>query len=555
MNNSVTLYKSPYTLSSVKQPYFDDESIRDTYLSSIPVKQFSLNFNINLLRGLKLELKLPIDITVCEDYNLVLVVYNNKKYFAYIYDYEQISVGNTKVYCERSVFWEVPDIFSKFESYLIERATFSEIEFNDKTGIVYPELRYKQDVPFSITPTLGQYDTLMIRATVLICSRVPDTDSETYYGSYKQQAYCYLLPQHFTGTALYYKDSSDNIHRFTKHSPSDLVKIIDSLSPYIISMYDVQLPFREYNNGYILPFYGKLIRLKVTDVTYYVYNFYNNADIYKLNVIVSPYQRLRIYFCSPYDYVDLDNGLTFGSNVTLTVKYTFGSTMEMVVEIDTSTDSPINGTRLIYTIRGSAGFVRDQKSVWNAENRYYDTIANNEIERRVASSVITTISEAGVGVFQASLGSELLGGSNIIRSVGTLAGATADAVYSEKLKALNKKQNEEKPSTFVGASNYESLLYSIGEFYIQNFIPYSSDINEFFESSKNYGIDCVLSYKSLKERLNTFVIDNRKFFIKGYCRVSDGANIVENFYTQFITRLTDGVLFISTSDIAMSKEV
>lgn len=154
MNNSITLYKIDCLYSGDVKPMFKNVAARTAYLERSEHRLVELN-NPNIVIGARMQLTcvIPIDINEAFEYNFCVLKYNDKEYFADIYDAYMVSYGNTRLECKRNVLFEVIEPLSYFKDFEIERGN---VKYNGGGKQIYFKadgLRNTLNYAYLPTPT------------------------------------------------------------------------------------------------------------------------------------------------------------------------------------------------------------------------------------------------------------------------------------------------------------------------------------------------------------------------------------------------------------------
>lgn len=273
MNNSIILYKLPFTHSSASQPYFMSENARDNFLNNCQKYEAPLNDpNIFIGRSFDLSFVYPIDISIADDYNFVVVTYNNTKYFAYVIDCEMTSIGYTRFFCKRSFLFEIVNYLSHFESFNIFRFTIPYEKYYKNCKYYLPsEIRYeKYTAPLKFSLKDDNSEIRLIPCYIVNCTQLPSPNKEEYNNILNgeiPQYTTFIIPIPFTDASV----ATDNIiikynigNGFGKNTDyrAEAIRLYDNngfadklnrLSPYIINMSTIVIPCKkttcDYNHG------------------------------------------------------------------------------------------------------------------------------------------------------------------------------------------------------------------------------------------------------------------------------------------------------------------
>lgn len=546
MENTITLYNVPWVFEGRTQPYFATATSRDNYFSSLTGKQVNkVGVNITLLYNYEIELKVDLDITLVENYNFAVIVYNDKKYYANIIDSEQISVNRTKVYCKRNPLFEVINPFQYFEKFMIESATFYNLNFDSNPSFFFPKTLRTRPVYRALSCVYKLRDNVIeptvnfIPTAVLVLGKSISSGDLPYTQSYDQSNFfVYLIPLK-DGT---YSNSSGVTQKFTI-LPDQMEKTIAKLSPYTLKFNIMYLPYSSVNKTFMG--YGGFVKIPNTD--YYTYNLYENTSTYYIFTLSGQdyleystidflvYSPNNILTIEPYKYC---NGLydrSFECDVYLHFNFD-PSGISIISFVKGNNYSSFNSDDILCTtfnISTDKSFCVDQESLFAAENSYYNELTAVNKKQILNLGTSQAVSEVGVGLVQIAagagaaletfgtggIGEAVMGGGNVIRGISTALDTSTKIEAYEKTRALEAAQEKNKPPKCnVSSSSYfDNWFFNYNEYPIYQYfkVVYNTilpnDRETFLIDSTTYGIKC---YK--EEDSFNFVehLVNGYFFVK-----------------------------------------
>lgn len=567
MNNEVILYKTEFTTSGAIQPYFKTVEGRDNYFNSCPHISSRLNNpNLVLEKSLSISIQVPFDITVIEDYNFVVFTYNSKTYYAYIVDYEMVSFGFSRLLCHRCVLAEKINFLQYYKNLQVDSVTTKRIsnmsnfyipdEFRTKrrikNALVAPERilinRAKQKL--SQAHPSFTLDENLIFLPCFIINAVNESglgysnigNQPTLYNTYiipliSNAAHKYATFSFQSGTV----EILDNIN--------DYKEILAPLTPYIINVSVIFIPFFKINNTnsqYFVPYFdtvqneNKYYRFMSDSVKYETkYNFKLYIQLienYDINNFQLLFTELNIYlfdFSSPLnlkikEYTNKNNHCKI--SLALQYKFTvdgFYLITEVINDIN-ETMQPAFKTNKKFSTAFSANttLVVDSSEDFKAKNKYFDAITNQQIYYEAAMGSLQATENisiggtqiiqglggfAGLGIdsamrfgktfsnagsFGASGGSFGLGVGNIIRGIFGALQMGVKIQNIKKMRELESKTQSSQPAKFSPSSG-SIVLESIMEnapFKIETISPITEDYEIMIKDIKTNGCKCNLFF-------------------------------------------------------------
>lgn len=585
VGNKIILYKNPITYGSFPQPYFKNENARTTYLVSLDKMQANRDgVNINLLENYSFILKVNVDITICESYNFVEVIYNNKHYFADIMDYSQISLDRTKIMCKRNALYEVVDYFSYYNQFEINRCTINEAYSNNGRILLTDKPKYKYNfnsINMECNIDNESYNVKFVRC--LLLEVAPYTQSPFYYGkNYDKTPFmsAYVLFPVDRGRYSYYDGENRIITKDCRFNEfSTFNNTIDKFSPYIISASVVNYPFCYLGtdiagyNKYLLPFDAEFYFSKQGGTEEYPYYEYCGFSIYKQSqIVIDSFYSIKYRNSFDYNsfykkinyYFDCDNII----EVNL-MDYSFADYTSFTINLNIALDSSginyycevigeLEGSykygkidRYIISLNTSVGFIVSSSANFYAQNKYYqqmtqaqmyhrERIGEIDFNKSVNDALIATTAgavNAGLGNWNNVVGNFSSAFSSISQGAHTIDRANEDIRYIEEERALNAKNEMNKPSESKGGGSGLVKTYFIKE-------PFSilcEQTSEFTHSLQRkltlYGIECDLTIENIN--INAFV-KNGIAYIKGIA-MRDQTKVLNTVQDQELRRiLRDG---------------
>lgn len=596
MENTVILYKVPWTASSLNQPYFMSDTARDNYLNTLDHKVALQNVNINFKTRLTLELKVAIDISEAETYNYAKIVYNNKNYFACIMDYEQISVNKTRLYLERHALAEQSNFLDLFQQFQISKCTLANYKYGKSANIKVPEFRVQKTL---LKPSEnlndGDFEEYLIYYTAsgsvkkltvhphnffiaFLDASIFETNIndfvESVFGEKTQYVVCFF-------------NTTGNIVLNCKlHSESPLVKdtdgtcnfhpasraTLDSLSPYIKSLFFTSIPIGEDNDG------NQYFPYKVSQMTYKIPNseavdftvaFCSDSDdYYSVEIPVSKSElftsiEARIYSLANKLEINCYEFITESGTIYINYKYIFSiNGTEILGEVDGQSDSVYtnNAKRFQFELGDSTTYLLDQDSNFDAQNRYYDALTRNATDKigqlggiqgviQVVSGIVQGAAGGGMamlGVGAGGLGMGAEGVNNILRGIGSFAETDAKITAYENERSLAMKQEKAKPDEVqIGGSSAINIYSQHGLVQLVKEVPFDEDLLYFNSKIRFYGIDAYLTRDYID--FTEFAYQNN-FYLKANAIIKNDVFIEKPIYDDLYTLLSSGCRYFIVND-------
>ena len=239
------------------------------------------------------------------------------------------------------------------------------------------------------------------------------------------------------------------------------------------------------------------------------------------------------------DFIGLDENGTMVCNIHCELKQFFsmlGSQL-LVSFYSQSQSGSIENNKLVYSkvisFGDSTNITVEASANFNANNRYYMSMANNAIEQKQTAAFTQAIGQFATGATQmiggflmpasasvAATGSYSMGIGNIIRGITSTVQAHTDAAYERERARLYKKNEEAKPDTVEGnysaASAYHSI--SVGLIACIEISPFEEDYKHWLNDSKIYGYECELFEQTLDV---ASLADGDNFALSAIAEVSD----------------------------------
>lgn len=458
MNNSIILYKSEYTPSSPRQPYFRSIDGRNNYLNSIEHIELALvQPNIVIGANLNINIVAPIDISQIEEYTLAKILYNEKEYFIYIVDIAMVSLNNTRLFGHRSIAFECVDYLSKFEKFDINKITTDELFFGTDTRFQLPVLKLLQNsesalpylsnshMPESINLRDKEYTKNGVRHCLFVVVCVSTSVSEA--GS-KFSFITSGLDGVLSGFANLFIPLTDVAmaddrqdfevcyntwqgNEFGRVNFNDFVNpFIEKISPYIYNLAYIRLPVFSYING----------ANEIVMLPYYMHRYSYECTFSKSNVGFVEFGAIEARKCPFYDYelstnvnlkymygkftvqlygehninLDLNRYIIKNSNgysipIKFRIKYVFdthGVNIQLESELPDSDFKRIENYKeqYVYKISAGATFFVSAKEDWLSQNKYYDAATKNESSYIKIKGALGSASSAMTGLYQVALG-------------------------------------------------------------------------------------------------------------------------------------------------------
>lgn len=587
MNNTITLYNLPWVFEGRTQPYFNSFTSRDNYFNSLVGKSVNkLGVNVNFRYNYEIEITVDVDYTEIENYNFVVIEYNSKRYFANIIDINQISINRVKIACKRNVFYEVENPFNYFKDFNIEKTTFKNLLINNNPKY-YPEKTLRESIVTSkITQITGRFDAPVIIKTVkfvpcmvLILSDKVGNGAYTYSSNETQtNYYVYVTPlDPDDKTSILKVKSSSTAEYFdiSFNATTDYPSAISEISPYIISVNFIKLPFITDKKGnYYTPFYGRPWSYKSSDTTllHEIKGIEVNKNYGDYDFTISVGDFLKIPFV---DIVFGDESNT----ITLEMyRYNFGaigrsSTAELhflydfspsgisfvVTEEGNGTLNDLNGNikrKWIFPINCSDNVIINSEALFNSQNKYYDVLTKINKNRIIGEGTTQSVTQILTGAMQiaggaanavvsggtSGLGEMIMGAGNGIRGVGSIAETAIKSGAFEKERKYNAMQEKEKPSTTkLATSATANLILYNTEVWKNEHTVIENDYESLLREISTYGVNAYINED--KFDIPSHLVDNH-FYIQGIAVCNPIENqITARQYSEVNYAITNGTRF------------
>lgn len=588
MENTVILYKVPWTASSLNQPYFMSDTARDKYLNTLDHKTVLQNVNINFKTRLSLELKISLDISEAETYNYAKIIYNNKNYFACIMDYEQISVNKTRLCLERHAISEQSNFLDLFQQFQISKCTLANYKYGKSANIKIPEFRVQKKLlkpsenlndgdfeqyliyysangsPKKLTTRPHNFFIAFLDTSIFQTSI--NNVVESIFGEKTQYAVCFFNTDgHIVLNCKVHNENSttrdtDGTCNFYPASYSTL----NSLSPYIKSLFFTSIPIGEDNDG------NQYFPYKVAQITYKtagsealnstVVFCSDSDDYYSVEIPVSKNElftsiEARIYSLSNKFEINCYEFISESGTIYINFKYIFSiNGSEILGEVIGQSDSVYtnNAKRFQFELGDSTTFLLDEASNFDAQNRYYDALTRNATDRmsqlggiqavtQITSGVVQGFAGAGMaamGAGASGLGTAAEGFNNIIRGIGSIAETDAKITAYQNERALTMKQEKAKPDEVqTGGSSAINIYSQHGLVHLVKEIPFDEDVSYFNSQIKFYGIDAYLTRDYIDFTEFSYQ-DN--FYLKANAIIKNDVFIEKPIYDDLYSLLSNG---------------
>lgn len=482
---NITLYISDYSPYGGIQPYFTSERARDRYLSGL--YKYTLqaeNVNINLKENLEFDLKIEIDINTAQMYNFVVVDYLGTKYYADIYDYSQISVGRTKIYCRRNPLYEVVDYLSYFKDIYVDKATFNNyLKYSGlNSAINLGKYVTKNDIRIvSLKANSHNVRKILTYVIYIDSDKVPANEYVScLYGEVTNYGIIFLPMESGDYTSV---STDGKNHLYSVNNSTKAVNnFINKNSPYIFRIELLYLPYEIVNTSYKLMFYMQGI-IDTDDCIYFsmqttgedygftVTKFYSDIsfDKYSTDAEIRFFQRENSF------NVNLDRfkrNNTSGANIQyLKLEGYFipniqGSSFLFYLSGDSNTlENNSNNSIMIITSVNST-FVVSSAENFKAQNLYYDAMTENSRNQRIIHGALQTGENVAIGASQIGMGAAMiatgnLGGagtlgmgfSNILRGAFEIGHTINDTVAFDRERELLAKNEMAKPDSMSVGNN------------------------------------------------------------------------------------------------------
>lgn len=158
----------------------------------------------------------------------------------------------------------------------------------------------------------------------------------------------------------------------------------------------------------------------------------------------------------------------------------------------------------VISFNDSTNITVEASADFNANNRYYMSMANNAISQHVTAQNIQAGSQlitAGAQTLLAVTGSSgagIMAVGNAIRGVASYAAGLSDKYHMQEAARLQKKNEESKPDTVEGNFSAASSFLSLSEIVVCiESLPFQEDYEHWLNDSETYGFDCELFENTL----------------------------------------------------------
>lgn len=353
---------------------------------------------------------------------------------------------------------------------------------------------------------------------------------------------------------------------------SNMYGLLSKLSPYTCqAMFTKVLCFRDSDTGTIrLPYIYNGLELVAPegsaegaycfwventtaydDITFQPFNedFYFDLsfDLDDNKVSVNYFKKLNFKFFNSSqeieinvrDFIGKDSEGHLVCNVHCELKQIFSmlGTQLLVSFYSQSQSGSIENNKLVYSkvisFGDSTNITVEASANFNANNRYYMSMANNAIEQKQTAAFTQAIGQFATGATQliggfvmpasasvAATGSYGMGIGNIIRGITSTVQAHTDAAYERERARLYKKNEEAKPDTVEGNYSAASAFHSISVGFIAciEISPFEEDYKHWLNDSKIYGYECELFEQTLDV---ASLADGDNFALSAIAEVSD----------------------------------
>lgn len=548
MDNTIYFYKLPFVYGGITQPYFASDAARDNYLAEFGGVQVNkTGVNIKLGFNYEIELKVSVDISAMINFNFAVITYNNKKFYAYIIDSEQVNVGVSRVLCLRSALFEHTNYFEHFSNFKIKKCTLPFPTYYDRRSKFFPPTNFR----YYTSRYTAHLNAKIVKGIMVYCS------NNKKFISVKS-----LINDNIYNMATFFipfstvKLNGTYIAGINAYINDDFQTLLDAMSPYIIYMENSFIIMDNNENAEINPLNMdcSVISANTTFDTKFTNQYFMMGVVktydYSLefDIPINPYEKADIYFFSPdnvfsFDWKDYNDG---GSTafVRFNLKFLYSpSGSHIFIEVN-STDPPNNiqsviGTKkfyLDYPLNSGRMFAVDSANLFNSENRYYSEITklNSNYIKDKGSAQVTAQIGAGIAELMSpyalgtnmSTGSLSLGTGNIIRGIVSAVEIDMDMNKYEDERDILAKQERVKPSKSA-TTNGDLAMYSefAGEIWYDVYTPFQSDYQSFLSDATTYGVDGYFERNSLVVA---------EYLVNGFFYIS--ATAVLNYPTSLTTR-------------------
>lgn len=573
MTNKITLFKSPFPMSGVEQPYF----MRDTFPNNMADSGIVVNVqnpNIHFMDGMNINITVNKDFSEVFDFNMARIEYNGKKYFVHITDYVQVSYGYTQLICRRALLYERPNFLSMFTHFNISRMSLFDGKAYGRNNKFYvPQFRQYMKSK-NLEPYIKSFQATEVSEEegkaveffpfIFIFtdikpkdSPIPDAPLENFYGVSKdynciiipfmnfhprqsKKFYYYYIDNSLNPTALPKKKSIE----WSESSYSWLPIYFKAYAAYIKSVKLCFLPCVKETDGLTLPYYYyETTSWEFPTLgTYTMFllrstNWRDKANYFTVEYAVeNPYGDIEFNFltndaswkCQKSDYLsELSNKLYFK------FYYFISATTDKILIKPKGTDSIMSEDESaqceVVDLHSDYDFTVSAAANFDAQNKYYKqmtgAVIGGKILRGMASAVTTTdtgylqqVASPLMGSIAAQLSGQIFAKSNYIRAAGKVADTAIDAISYGIQRDIYAKNERAKPSTISLGEDAEIKYIAFSKTAtLTEWLPFTDDYNQWINDSKIYGADCVLYKESinLPDFIDTSV--NQRIFLSAVC--------------------------------------
>lgn len=519
MDNKIFGYNVKYTTDGVLQPYFKNESARDTFMESCFVKQLNeTGLSINFLSGLEFEFVVNVDITEIENINFVKVVYNSKEYFGYITDFAMVSVNRSIIYVSRAPLYEVIDFHSYFNLFYCNRkTTYNFVDCNTSDNIVFNN-------PLKLKCSATSFTTHNVKYIVFLNYDIPIIKN----------------PSASTGDILgidvkeFYRHSNiqENYMVFVYEGDEGYIDTLASaLSPYILSYYKFDLIFSLSDSSVfstveasinakihntVLTVGGKLITNM--NAVAYKYKPVNVNQFGKIEICTGIDQKCTIEMY-PY-FKNGENYLTVWIYPVLDLQ-DCGYFIYPHSEFATTFASDKRNNCFFLLQNSKMSYVMSSEAVWSSQNQYYNEITDRKVKqiRGLSQAEYQMNKEQQIwglygditGAISGAVSGGVVGGAGVAGAnlAGGVAGALATYgqkeafgkyvkatgdINSSALEDIRNLQAENDKAIPQGVGSYGNCgvtqLFSEMWLTIFEYNPLENSLNPYLKYVNTHGMEC-----------------------------------------------------------------
>lgn len=438
--NQIILYKVPWALDSQYQPYFMSDTARYSYfngLSSLDVTPQNGNVNIHLDYNYELQIIIPVDVTIADDYNFVKIVYNGKEFYANILDYRQVSVGHTELQLKRHALSEKTNYLSCFKNFNIKRATYVTQErangylmnsiwhkptFRYKKRVFEPDIKFRylsnvldpvtHDVEYTDLDCKFENFLILFLGATVTTEEIENAKPRNIFGTPVQYK-IYLVPLRQLIENVSIRNTvcqgdmeltpiSTGQGTYDKIDIDDFLEVLNAYSPNVLGFKHIYLPCGVDENFIRLPWYTYPSKIYssnekttyiqgfvITNTSYFL-NDVNDCSIWYNYLCESEWGNIEIRAYSKDTSIILDKseltGTTAkGTQCNLKVEHYYFLDMnddEVVTYISSDTVGSVieARTKIICDttdLGDSISYILDAEANFEAQNRYYDAMTRS----------------------------------------------------------------------------------------------------------------------------------------------------------------------------------